>query len=291
MLLWFHRMGAEKMEPTQKNSQDRIRPALGRVKAGVKKTAPFALGVIAAFTAIILYNAISPPPAPLTMNELNQSIAQALASATPKPAFSAQVYEVIHPSLVLIRTKTENGSRRPESGLGSGVVIDQDGNILTSLHVVDDATEIEVTFADGTHSLAAIVVSQPENDIAVLQAVTPPEFIVPAVLGNPNAMQVGDEAFVVGNPFGLYSSMSAGVISGFDRTFQPRDSSIQLQGLIQIDAAVNPGNSGGPLLNRNGYVIGIVTGIVNPIEQNFFVGIGFAVPINVALGGVGSPQY
>ena len=118
-----------------------------------------------------------------------------------------------------------------------------------------------------------------------------PELIVPAVLGNPSAMRVGDEAYAVGNPFGLHSSMSSGVISGFDRSFKPQESDQMLHGLIQIDAAVNPGNSGGPLLNRNGQVIGIVTGIINPTEKNFFVGVGFAVPIGVAVTGIGSPPY
>ena len=109
------------------------------------------------------------------------------------------------------------------------------------------------------------------------------------MLGNPNAMRVGDEAYVVGNPYGLYSSMSAGVISGFNRTFQPVNTNLNLKGLIQIDAAVNPGNSGGPLLNRDGEVIGIVEGLVNPTNQDFFVGIGFAIPINVAGGAAGLP--
>src|SRR5215211_9051395 len=104
-------------------------------------------------------------------------------------------------------------------------------------------------------------------------------------------MRVGDDAYVVGNPFGLYSSMSAGVISGFDRTFQPDETHQIIRGLIQVDAAINPGNSGGPLLNRSGHVIGIVTGIINPTEESFFIGIGFAVPINVAAGGGGSPPY
>jgi S1-C subfamily serine protease len=114
---------------------------------------------------------------------------------------------------------------------------------------------------------------------------------VPAILGNPNAMRVGDEAFAVGNPFGLYSSMTAGVISGFDRSFRPADSEQRLEGLIQIDAAVNPGNSGGPLLNRRGQVVGIVVGIANPTEQEVFIGIGFAVPISVAASAAGLPPH
>jgi S1-C subfamily serine protease len=104
-------------------------------------------------------------------------------------------------------------------------------------------------------------------------------------------MHIGDEAYVVGHPLGLYGSMSAGVISGFDRTFKPPNSSQRLRGLIQIDAAVNPGNSGGPLLNRDGQVVGIVAGLVNPTEESFFIGIGFAVPIDVAGGAAGLPPY
>jgi S1-C subfamily serine protease len=118
-----------------------------------------------------------------------------------------------------------------------------------------------------------------------------PKKMVPAVLGNPSALHEGDDAFVVGNPFGLYSSMSAGVISGFGRAFQPPGGKPEIKGLIQIDAAVNPGNSGGPLLNRAGEVVGIVTGIVNPTDQNVFIGIGFAVPINIAGSALGAPQY
>jgi len=104
-------------------------------------------------------------------------------------------------------------------------------------------------------------------------------------------MRVGDEAYVVGNPFGIYSSMSAGVISGFNRSFQSPNRKQNLKGLIQMDTAANPGNSGGPLLNRSGEVIGIVVGILNPTDQDFFIGIGFAVPIDVAGGAAGSPPY
>jgi S1-C subfamily serine protease len=262
-----------------------------RFHSAVKRTAPFAAGVLAALLALLLYNGLFPAAKPLTTREVKTSVIQMLASATPVPTFSSRVYQIIQPSLVLIETKTEHKSSQDDYGLGSGVVIDDKGDILTSLHVVEGSSEIRVTFADGTQSSATIINSTPEKDIAVLQPETLPKLLVPAVLGNPGAMRVGDEAFVVGNPFGLYSSMSSGVVSGFDRQFKLPEKDIEMQGMIQIDAAVNPGNSGGPLLNRNGDVVGIITGIVNPTDQNFFVGIGFAVPINVAVGGIGLPPY
>ena len=256
-----------------------------------RSAATFVSGIVAALVALLLYNALFPGPQPLTPREVSDTVAQALASATPPPALSASVYRAIQPSLVLIQTKLPGANDKIEDGLGSGVVIDDFGDILTSLHVVANATEIQITFADGTQSSAQVIVAQPENDIAVLQPSRLPSLLVPATLGNPNAMRVGDEAFVVGNPFGLYSSMSAGVISGFDRSFQPSNGKPRLQGLIQIDAAVNPGNSGGPLLNRYGQVVGIVTGIVNPTEQDVFIGIGFAVPIDIAGAAAGLPPY
>ncbi|MCB0163600.1 MAG: trypsin-like peptidase domain-containing protein [Anaerolineae bacterium] len=267
------------------------RQGLQRVRPHLRSAGLFAAGLLAAFGAILLYSVIFPPPAPLTTHDVDDSIAQAFASATPPPAYSASVYQIILPSLVLIQVEAldEEGETRP--GLGSGVVIDDRGHILTSLHVVDDATEIQVTFADGTESVAQVAIEQPENDIAVLSASQLPELVVPATLGNPNAMHIGDEAFVVGHPLGLYGSMSAGVISGFDRSFKPPDGEQRLHDLIQIDAAVNPGNSGGPLLNRQGHVIGIVTALANPTEEDVFIGIGFAVPITLAGRAAGAPPY
>ena len=268
-----------------------VRARLLRLRARAISAALFGAGVAAAFLAILLYQVLFPPPPPLTTRDVNTSIAQAIASVTPLPAFSAQVYRVVQPSLVLIQAEGKGADGEVARGLGSGVIVNDEGDILTSLHVVTQATAIKLTFADGSESPAQIMVEQPENDIAVLRADQPPAQLVPAVLGSPGSVRVGDEAFVVGNPFGLYSSMSAGVISGFERTFQPQDSAYTLEHLIQIDAAVNPGNSGGPLLNRYGEVIGIVTGLVNPTEQNFFVGIGFAVPITIAAPAAGSPPY
>lgn len=259
---------------------------LGNLRGRARGMLPFAAGMLATLLALILHSFLF-PKAQLTKTEVDEAIASAMASATPRPAYSAEVYKIIQPSLILIQAEMQDG----EKSLGSGVIVDGAGSILTSLHVVDGATKIMITFADGTQSEGMIASAQPELDIAVLQALVMPPLFMPAVLGNPGALQVGDEAYAVGHPFGLYGSMSAGVISGFNRTFRPQNSDTELQGLIQIDAAVNPGNSGGPLLNRYGYVVGIVTGIINPSDQNFFIGVAFAVPINVAAGGADLPPY
>jgi S1-C subfamily serine protease len=275
-------------EPTGSKSvlwRERFR----RIRTGMRSMLLFILGVAAALTTVLIYNLLFPAPHQMTANDVSTVVNQELASATPPPPFSEAVYQIIRPSLVLIQAKIPGNDGKVEDSLGTGTLIDAAGDILTSLHVVANSNDIQVTFADGTQSAATVLNQQPENDIAVLKAGTLPQQVVPAVLGNPGAMQVGDEAYVVGNPYGLYSSMSAGVISGFNRTFQPTNSNLNLKGLIQIDAAVNPGNSGGPLLNRYGEVIGVVEGLVNPIDQNFFVGIGFAIPINVAGGAAGLP--
>jgi S1-C subfamily serine protease len=256
-----------------------------------RNTGGFAIGVLAALTALLIYSQLVPDPPPLTSRDVNDTIAEVLASATPPPATSALVYQVIRPSLVFIQTEAADENGELGHGLGSGIVINANGDILTSLHVVAGASEIEVIFADGTKSSAQVLVEQPENDIAVLSAGLPPEEVIPAILGNPNAMRIGDEAFVVGHPLGLYGSMSTGVISGLGRSFTPQDSDQQLHDLIQIDAAVNPGNSGGPLLNRQGQVVGIVTALANPTKQNVFIGIGFAVPITIAGAAAGLPPY
>ncbi len=262
------------------------RPALG---PALRSLGLFGAGIAAALLALLLFRVLFPAPATLTEQEVAKSIAAVMASATPPAAFSASVYEIIRPSLVMIESQGPGGE--DDGHLGSGVIVDANGSILTSLHVVTNSVGIKVTFADGTESSAIVAVAQPENDIAVLVTEKLPAQVVPAVLGNPRAVRIGDEAFAVGNPFGLYGSISAGVISGLDRSFTPVDSHQQLAGLIQIDAAVNPGNSGGPLVNRQGQVIGIIAALVNPTDQDVFIGIGFAVPINLAGPAAGMPQY
>lgn len=282
------------LDPSNKPRDARVPAAptrRGRLRTRIRAAAPFVSGVLAVLVGLAIYGVLVPGPHQVTQGDVNDSVARALASETPGPPLSQRVYAAVQASLVLIETKVPNGTDRPDGNLGTGVIVDTGGDILTSLHVVAGASAVDVTFADGSHSAAEIAVRQPQDDIAVLRATQPPANLTPATLGDPNAVRVGSEAFVVGNPFGLYGSMSAGVVSGLDRSFQLPNGGPVLHGLFQVDAAVNPGNSGGPLLNGDGQVIGIVTALVNPTKEDVFIGIGLAVPIDVAGGAAGLPQY
>jgi S1-C subfamily serine protease len=265
----------------------------GRVGTRFGRWAPFASGALVALVAVFLYGVLAPGPPRLTQRDVDDMVSGALASITPAPAFSEVVFQAVRPSLVLVEAMWPNAESDPrrDGGVGSGVVVNLDGDVLTSLHVVADASEIVLTFADGTRSNAEIVARQSESDIAVVRATERPAEVVPAILGDPDGVSEGSEAYAMGSPFGLASSVSAGVISGMNRSFRLEDSGVVLRGLIQIDAAVNPGNSGGPLLNREGHVIGIVTALLNPTDDNVFIGIGLAVPIDVAGGAAGLPPY
>ena len=178
-----------------------------------------------------------------------------------------------------------------ERGVGTGVVIVDKGIILTNLHVVAGAETIKVTFADGLESPATVTGAQPENDLAVLQAQKLPDDLIPATMRSTADLQPGDQVAAVGFPFGIGPSVSAGVVSGLNRSFRSPEGKQELGNLIQFDAAANPGNSGGPLINMNGEVLGIVTAILNPTQQRTFIGIGFAMPIENAASAIGSPPF
>jgi S1-C subfamily serine protease len=262
-----------------------------RLSRRLARAAPVAGGAAIALGAVVVYALLFPAPPPLTKDDVDASINDALASMTPAPAYSEFVYQAIRPSLVLVETQVAQPSEdgKPRDGIGSGVVINQAGDILTALHVVADASTIQLTFADGAKSPGDVLADDPANDIAVLRPRQPPAEVVPATLGDPSSVHEGSEAYAMGSPFGLASSISAGVISATDRTFRLKDSGTILHGLFQIDAAVNPGNSGGPLVDREGHVIGIVTALLNPTGEDVFIGVGLAVPINVAGGAAGLP--
>lgn len=178
-----------------------------------------------------------------------------------------------------------------DTSIGSGVIITESGAILTNLHVVSGASRLQVIFADGSESEATITGADPGNDLAVLQAAKLPDDLRPATLVTTGDLRPGDEVVAVGFPFGFGPSVSSGVVSGLKREFRSTDGQRVLSNLIQFDAAANPGNSGGPLVNTEGEVVGIVTAILNPTPDRFFVGLGFAVPIENAASAVGLSPF
>ena len=246
-----------------------------------------ALCVVALLLSLILWRAFRAEDQQSPPVDVEAAVAEAMNSLASNPAVSAQVYQAILPSLVVVQTDTAGEENR--FGIGSGVVINRDANVLTALHVIEGSGEIELGFSDGTITSATVADVDRERDIAVLAPAALPGMVLPATIGNSAGLRVGDEVFAAGNPMGLVGSLSAGVVSGLDRQSMPPGREEPLRGLIQFDAAVNPGNSGGPLLDTRGRVVGIVTGLLNPTEQDVFIGIGFAMPIEVAVSAAGGP--
>ena len=238
--------------------------------------------------AILVYHLLTPAPQRLTQRDIDTAVDRTLQNTPAPPSFESVAYSIIRPSLVVVAAKlTENGTQH--SSLGTGVVISDTGIIITCLHVVGDAEQVTVIFADGTESDALVTVRQPEKDLAILSAMKVPDELQPATLASSSSLRVGDEVIAVGNPFGVLNSVSAGVVSGLGREYTSKETGVTLKNLIQFDAAVNPGNSGGPLVNQQGEVVGIVASLLNPTNQDVFIGIGFAVPIDDAGGALGIP--
>src|SRR4051812_12439589 len=239
-------------------------------------------------------------PRGMNQAEVDAAIQRGLEGAGAKLT-AADAYEKILPSVVHVRglaTEVDEpvaeGQKSDQpvaadgkaGNVGTGVVIVDTGIILTNLHVVNGAKRIKVTFFDGLESEAEVIGVRAEHDLAVLQAKKVPDNLFPATLRSTNGLRPGDEVVAVGFPFGIGPSASAGVVSGLKRDYESQGKRV-LSNLIQFDAAVNPGNSGGPLVTLEGEVVGIVTGLLNPTEQRAFVGIGFAVPIENAASAVG----
>jgi S1-C subfamily serine protease len=264
-----------------------LRQRLSRFYSRFHTVILISAGIVMALAAMLLYDMTKTPPQQLTQRDIDAAVERTLAALPAEPSYASQVYEIIRPSVVRIEALISKTEGKTEGLIGTGVVVDDNGIILTSLHIVQDAIEIHVVFADGTESEATVIASQPENDLAVLRPQVIPDDLVPATLGSSSMLHIGDEVFAVGNPFGIRNSLSAGVVSGLGRDYRSPQSGEMLTNLIQFDAAVNPGNSGGPLVNRNGEVVGIVTGLLNPTNQEVFIGISFAIPIETATAAAG----
>ncbi len=243
------------------------------------------------FAVSLLSGLSNQPPRPLNVKQVDYLAQLAIASATPRPDPAVAVYQQLRPSVVSIRTRI--GTVEGPEGHGTGVVVGEDGTILTSLHVVSGALRIRVIFANGQESVAGIIAQLPQNDIALLKAATPPSPLIAAVVGDSSRLQIGQQVFAIGDPFGLTGSLSAGVVSGLGRAITVPGRAAPIPDLIQFDAAVNPGSSGGPLVDARGDVIGIVTGIAQtaPTGRDTFAGVGFATKIEAAGGAQGAPPY
>ncbi|HSH03433.1 MAG TPA: trypsin-like peptidase domain-containing protein [Anaerolineae bacterium] len=218
-------------------------------------------------------------PVPLTNNDL------ALIDAVGRD-FAEQrtinVYQQVAPSVVNITTQVLRRSFffevYPEEGSGSGFVLDKDGHIITNHHVINGAQQIEVSFGEEVTLPATLVGSDPNNDIAVLKVNAPPDTLQPVSFGDATTLQVGQRAIAIGNPFGQFDrTLTTGVVSALDRTLSTGNDQ-EMRGLIQTDTAINRGNSGGPLLDSAGRVIGINTAIFSPSGTS--AGVGFAVPVS-----------
>jgi len=235
---------------------------------------------------------------PLTIEQIDAAVRQSIEDK-PLVAPESRAYDAIIPSVVRVvglMTEGDDGSDSKENGtvergVGTGVVIIDNGTILTNLHVISGAKKVRVTFFDGSESDAMVLSTQPENDLAVLRAKTIPDDLEAATMRSTADLSSGDHVLAVGFPFGIGPSASAGVVSGLKRQFRSPDGQQMLTNLIQFDAAANPGNSGGPLVTMDGEVVGIVTAILNPNRQRVFIGIGFAVPIENAAAAAGMPPF
>lgn len=250
----------------------------------------------------------------LTQQDIDRAVLHTLQTQ-PLPAAAAKAYEAVAGSVVRVvgrahppgtaeapknggkaggvKPKTEDQSDADDDGasVGSGVVIVDSGVILTNLHVVAGSRHIEVEFTDGLRSEASVINVMPENDLAVLRAHRIPDDLKSATMRSTGDLKPGDRVTAVGFPFGIGPSVSHGVISGLKREFRSPEGERVLTNLIQFDAMANPGSSGGPLVTDDGEVVGIVTAIYNPVQERFFVGIGFAVPIESAAAGAGLPPF
>jgi S1-C subfamily serine protease len=255
--------------------------------------AVFLLGACVSLLAIGIFSPGFQKRQALTQKDIDAAVLHTLHTKD-LPSQSAKAAASIQGAVVHVQAYVADPKNKEadiESGVGTGVVIKDDGTILTNFHVISGAKKLRVTFFDGTEAEATVIGVQPEKDLAVLKPQKIPDDLEPAVMGSSQQLAAGDGVVAVGFPFGIGPSVSSGVVSGLNRQFKSSDGKQTLTGLIQFDAAANPGNSGGPLVNMSGEVVGIVTAILNPTSARTFIGIGFATTIESAGSAVGLPPF
>ncbi|WP_420476946.1 S1C family serine protease [Noviherbaspirillum sp. ST9] len=271
-------------------------PRFVRTRAFIARRERMLLMVVPVLMCVLMflaYLSLVPGERRFTQHDIDAAVLHTLENNV-LPSQESKAYARIRPSVVrVVQEGEQSGPHKGMRGVGTGVVIIDKGVILTNLHVVgtDDKIRLKVHFANGHVADAIVLRRQPENDLAVIQALSVPDDLVPATLRSTQGLAVGDKVVAVGFPFNIGPSASSGIISGLKRTYMsPRDNEV-LRNLIQFDAAANPGNSGGPLITMSGEVVGIVTAILSPHEQGSFVGIGFAVPIEIAAAAAGDSPF
>ncbi len=268
----------------------RMTLALRRFRERHARKLSMAASVLVTLAIVAAYDKVT-APRPITQNDIDQAVLHTLDKQPPEPSHASVAYDIIRPSVVRVNQVGLEESDDTERAVGTGVVIEESGTILTNIHVVAGAERISVTFHDGTKSDAHVVGVQPDDDLAVLKVDTVPDDLKPATLRSTGGLKLGDEVIAVGHPFGIGPSVSSGIVSGMRRDYVNPKGKRTLTNLIQFDAAANPGNSGGPLVTSDGEVVGIVTAILNPTDQRVFIGIGFAVPIENAAAAAGLSPF
>ena len=248
----------------------------------------FILGVTCALTGVTIGSLFQSFSGPIdlvadeptaTRTEVDPSTS---AEFTPEELVNISVYENVNQSVVHITTRAVRSDLMfmdvtPMEGSGSGSVLDKEGHILTNFHVIEGAQQIQVTLANGKSYAAGLVGQDPSNDIAVLRIEAPGEELQPITFGDSERLKVGQKIYAIGNPFGLERTLTMGIISSLNRTLMSRNRRT-IKSIIQIDAALNRGNSGGPLLDSHSRFVGMNTAIFSSTGEN--TGVGFAIPAN-----------
>jgi S1-C subfamily serine protease len=253
-----------------------------RVLERIRTPLAIASGCVLTFALMLLYLRLDPQPGRYKDSDIKRLAAETQAQATPTPPREPEVYAMVRPSVVVITHPNADASDPRKGSVGSGVVFDANGSILTNYHVVAGVDSVNVIFFDGTRLTGTVTQVQQDRDLAIVRVPRLPNGVPPAVLGG--GVTEGTTVMAIGAPLGLSGSATLGIVSSVNRSFTVAETGQVLTGMIQFDAAVNPGNSGGPLVDMNGHVVGIVTGIINPTGDDVFIGLGFAVPIQSAAG-------